>query len=702
MKPWFATALLLLLAVPHLQWWFDYEAARRGVLAVVCGLLCVFPGLVPRQIPRSVWAINVFALWFLVRSFGVTNQGYALEAASHYLALAILVIVGTGTAPRTVLAAAIPTGLVVALVTLAQSRGWLEPLPGVHGMTSTLGNLNTASEVLAVCGASAACLLGWQQRDDSTPGKPVVPRLALATVCLCAAAIWVNGSRSGLLALPIGCLFALVGSRRSGVMVIAALVAGLALGWVADARPGRPSQPAPATGTAKFEAGAKESPPSTVAVRLALWRGGLKMIADRPCLGHGAGQFGTEYPPYRTREELELSTFHRRFLAAPATTHNDYLQIMIEGGLPAALLFLAAVWLLLRRAPISHWGPLAAFGVLAAVRAPIGNAPTAALVFLYAGTLLGRFRRPDDGAFSLAPSRQIVKGMVFGGLMLWYGTGQFLSQTIGAGFLAEQERARHAQTEPDALVQLEAVDGALLFRPHDHNFRTLRAQAYLKSGGDWLNRARVDVVRLRRERPHDTLVHWLWVELLRSEGRNQDALKELEKLRIADPYDPKAILSTADILVEVRESPSAILILYANPQVRKQLASFLQGLAEFADRQGDRADAALLRMEQSFVTVLDLMIAKRRTAAQTHYTRFLKQLAIVDPQRRDPRSLILMAAQFLALDQRESADGLASLMGRRDPLSKTHAKLMEPVIAGLRDLPGWRAWLPVPKPNRPH
>lgn len=678
MKPWIVTALILLLAVPHFQWWPDYEIARRGLLALLCGLLCLVPGSIPRQIPRSVWAINLLALWFLARSFGVGNQGYALESATHFLALASLVIIGTGTAPATILKAALPTGLLVSLVTLAQAGGWLLPLPGVQAMTSTLGNLNTASEVLAICGASAACLIATEDQTSAS-GKPLLRYLAITTLALCAAAIWINGSRSGLLALPIGCLVVLFGTRKSSL--VAALLVGLSLGWVIDTARARPAQP---TRSAVAISDDQVATPSTTAVRLALWSGGLKMIQERPWLGHGAGQFQIEYPRFRTREELELSTFHRRFLASPATAHNDYLQILIEGGLPAGVLFLLAVTMLLRRAPTSHWGPLLAFAVLAGVRAPIGNAPAAALAFLFAGSLLGRYPRAGEASFSMAPKRQIIKGLAFGGLMLWFGVAQLFSQSAGASMLA----LKAADRDPDG--QLVSVQKALWYRPYDHNFRMLRAQATLRSGKAWLETARADITQLRAQRPHDTLVHWLWVELLRTEGKNRDAIQELEAIRIRDPYDAKAIIWTAEILVQLRQSPSAIVILYKNPQVRKQLAALLEGLADFADKRGDLTDAALLRMEQTFVTVIDLMMANRHAAAQTQWKRFSKQLTEIDSSQQDPRSLVLAAAQYLALGERDAAASLAALTRQRNPLTKTHAALMEPVIQKLHDLPAWR------------
>ncbi len=693
MRPWLVAALLLLLAVPHLAFWPDYETARRGLLALCCGLLCLFPGSLPRRVPITVWAINVLALWLLVRSLSVTHHGYALENATHFVALAVLMLVGTGTSLAAVLLAAIPTGLVVALVTLCQAFGWLLPLPNDLTPTATLGNLNVASEVLTVCGAAAACVFAAAALPDEEPrfGIPGLGGqlriLALATVVMCAAAVWVNGSLSGLCALPLGCLPVLFTARRLGVIL--ALVGGLGLGMAVDM-----GRVMPAETRVSAQASDAQSPeaPSTTRVRLALWRAGLKMSGDHPWVGHGPGQFQIQYPRYRSQEELELSTFHRSFLAAPGAIHNDFLQLLIEGGIPALLLLLVAVWLLLRRAPFQLWGPLLAFAFLAGVRAPLGNAPAVALVFLFGGALLGQFPRRNEKTISFAPRRQLIKGLVFGGLLLVFGAAQLLAQIAGAGML---ER-RAAERDPQG--QLACVQTALAFRPWDHHFRQLHAKAQMLLNN--LTVARADIEELRRIHPYDSLVNWRWIELLRAEGKLQDAIKELQKRRAADPHDTTATLWTTEILVQLRLSPQAIVILYKNPPFRDQLAKILDGFAEFADKRGDLADAAILRMEQSFISVLDHMIAGRHVAAQTHWRRFQKQQIEIDTEQRDPRWRILAAAQAMALGDRKTAESYAGLIGNR-PLAKTHAALMEPVIASLRDLPAWRAILNVPGPKPP-
>lgn len=68
--------------------------------------------------------------------------------------------------------------------------------------------------------------------------------------------------------------------------------------------------------------------------RLAFWQANFDMWKERPLLGHGEG-LGTEYRrPYY--EALGLGHFERIYEA-----HNQYLQVAVNGGVVALILFLA-------------------------------------------------------------------------------------------------------------------------------------------------------------------------------------------------------------------------------------------------------------------------------------------------------------------------------------------------------------------------
>ncbi|MCB9871879.1 MAG: O-antigen ligase family protein [Planctomycetes bacterium] len=663
-----AAVVLLLLAVPHQAYWPDYEVARRGLLAVLVGLACLLPGTLPARVPLAVGPWNALALWFLARCIGATNHGYALETAAHMLALAALLLFGTAVPLTRMLAATLPTGATVALWTLAQAFGWIDALPGVHDVTATLGNRNAAAEVLALCGAASA-LLAVGPRGESVSAR--LRWAAVVTLAACTAALVCNGSRSGLLALPVGCLPALL--RPGRVPILAVLAAGVGLWWALGDAPRAPQQP----NTAAVAA------PSTVEVRLELWRGGLDMVRDRPILGHGSGQFGTEYPRYRRGREWELSTFGGRFLAAPAAAHNDFLQVAIETGLPGlVLLLVGAVWVLCR-APWSSSGPLLCFAVLASVRAPLGNAPAVATAALLGGALL----HGSAGRMLALPFRQrLLKGVLVGGMLLWFGVAQLGSQVAAAGML----RRTAARTDPAG--QLAAVERALRLRPYDHTLRGLRAQASLQQSA-WA-KARTDLEFLRRTRPDDELTARLWITLLRGEGRHQEARSALEALRRNAPDDPELALWSAELSVQFGDGRAAVATLYAarDPRLRAQLAVLLDQLAGFAERHA-LADAKLLRTEQAFVATIDRMTeAPGSDAAERAFERFRGLLVASGTSRGDARPLVLFAIQALALGKRQTAATLAGVAKTRT-LEPQHRALLGALLIPLRALPEWRAIL---------
>jgi O-antigen ligase len=70
--------------------------------------------------------------------------------------------------------------------------------------------------------------------------------------------------------------------------------------------------------------------------RMAVWRQVIRAIGDHPFAGTGLGSFGLVFPAYRTADVLNLYT----------RAHNDYLETMLELGIPAALCqFAALAWL---------------------------------------------------------------------------------------------------------------------------------------------------------------------------------------------------------------------------------------------------------------------------------------------------------------------------------------------------------------------
>lgn len=69
---------------------------------------------------------------------------------------------------------------------------------------------------------------------------------------------------------------------------------------------------------------------SSVDTRLKMWSSTWEMIQQEPIVGSGLGTFALKYPAHRSPEE---------FITSGTTPHNDYLQLLQEGGVIIFLLF---------------------------------------------------------------------------------------------------------------------------------------------------------------------------------------------------------------------------------------------------------------------------------------------------------------------------------------------------------------------------
>lgn len=96
--------------------------------------------------------------------------------------------------------------------------------------------------------------------------------------------------------------------------------------------------------------------------RLHLWRTSLTMTLERPLTGFGLGTFGWVLMPYRTDVTTNFSMH----------AHNEYLEALVETGIPGLVLVLAFLalllrdaWARLRHAP-GRWQPGVRLGALSA------------------------------------------------------------------------------------------------------------------------------------------------------------------------------------------------------------------------------------------------------------------------------------------------------------------------------------------------
>lgn len=667
-----AAALLAVLALPFEALWFDFETARRSLLLVVAGLLALAaPKWLHAAPNRASVLLLALASVHALRSFGVANPVAGFERALHLLALAVFFEFGSRLPARDWLLAALPAGALVAAYGIAQAFGldWPAGYASIEQPVSTLGNKNFASEFAAVCGAAAATLLVQHQAS----------RAALVTLVLTAIYLLLNGSRSGLLALPLASA-ALFASRDGGprgrLVLLIALLAGTGVALLTQLARPQPAAVSAATSTAPA--------PSTVQVRLEIWKGCAAMAAAAPVLGHGSAQFQVVYPRYRTAREIELSTFGYEFEARPTTAHNDHLDVLTETGAPGLLL----LWAFFAVAARGHWrrpsalAPLVAFLVLSLVRAPLGNAPVAALVFAH----LGALQAPRQAArLRFMPLATVGVGAV----MLWCGGGGVLAAHASTAFMARLARPPVAAAA--ATAELEA---AIAWRDHEPGWHRLLAQESFEIGtpasreralAAWRTADMLD--------PDDVGGLILEAEQLQAIGRPTEALRCLKRALDLDPRHPRAVLLAATVLCREGKVAECLAMLYRDPhpRLRATLAGNLGELAGVARARGDGPGAELLTIEQSYVAAVDALQRAPLTARRA-VERLNELLAAAGA--RDLRPFALQAVYALALDQRAVADELAAAAAeRRLTMTAPHRRLLGELATPLAAIAAWRSLL---------
>jgi O-antigen ligase len=146
--------------------------------------------------------------------------------------------------------------------------------------------------------------------------------VALSAAAAQALALLATGSRGAVLGLALGAVaWAFV--RWSG-RAVAALVVVLAFGGAAIAvSPARPLE-------------------TTIAGRVYLWRVVAPHATQRWVSGLGPGVFELQFPRWQ-REAAARGQRDLRFLGLTDHAHNDYLEALVERGVPGLLALLAAL-----------------------------------------------------------------------------------------------------------------------------------------------------------------------------------------------------------------------------------------------------------------------------------------------------------------------------------------------------------------------
>jgi O-antigen ligase len=266
-------------------------------------------------------------------------------------------------AARLLLSAVFFSGMACAAVGLAQvffGVGWY---PQAVAPGGTLMNRAVAAEYVAVTAPLAIAVIGFRLRSKALKLAAGLGGVAMAGFVLS------TGSRAATLAVMAAGAVLVLSRRRLlrstraralgalAVILLGLVPFALALGGSRSSGPAarwRSGLDTLFSGSQTTSEGSNDSSPEaarSVIIRLAVWRNTLRMIAERPLAGHGAGSFAAEYPrvaaigPASDRLSPLLEVEH---------PHNEGLKLAAELGLVGIVLVLWLGWrvvVLARRRP---------------------------------------------------------------------------------------------------------------------------------------------------------------------------------------------------------------------------------------------------------------------------------------------------------------------------------------------------------------
>lgn len=279
-----------------------------------------------------ILAVFAFVLWVSASILWATSPGETLRATITFLGLlGLMVVIGSLEMRYLVLAWAV----LVFSAALSVPAGYVLPVPegsdmAVSGRFGPGGaGPNTYSLDLAI--AFFVAFFGLLRRHR---------RIAYLLAPVFIYGIVATGSRTGLIALvatPLLALFVPRLANRLGWRVLPMYVLGIAAIVVIVVAIPSVAEPALERYTTLSQIGSEE----TWNGRADNWQGALDVIASRPILGVGSGNYAEAAMDYS--ESVQAHSLRKAEVAG--ATHNVVLGVASELGLVGLILFLATVFL---------------------------------------------------------------------------------------------------------------------------------------------------------------------------------------------------------------------------------------------------------------------------------------------------------------------------------------------------------------------
>jgi O-antigen ligase len=274
--------------------------------------------------PAFLLVLVAFVGWALISATWAEHPGAAIDVFTRYLPSAFLFpVVFAAVRTRDQLLWVIGAFVIGAF--LSGIYGIIVPPPAsdVGRLAGAGGDPNETAAAM-VAGLALATALGVAMR-----GRPLVRMACFVAGGICMAALFLTSSRGGLIALAVALIAAvLLGGRRRGTMLIAALVAVMiTVFYFATIAPQdvkeRVTHPQGGTG------------------RVDIWKVGWRMVEANPIHGVGSGNFQTSSIHYLLEPgKLARSDF---IVNTPKVAHNTYLQVLAELGIVGFGLFVTVL-----------------------------------------------------------------------------------------------------------------------------------------------------------------------------------------------------------------------------------------------------------------------------------------------------------------------------------------------------------------------
>lgn len=431
-------------------------------------------------------------LWLLA-ALVFTGFSALLHSPTFYTSLRTFALFGAGIAAGLVLldlrpgrrerrffmAATLVAGAVVALVALLQHTGgswWF--LPAFEDPRNRMGSLighNTgmSSWLMFPLFFGIYGVLGGRRVWVRTACGALVALMLFVLIAAQSRAMWLIGGTMLLAGVPM--MARTLGMRLGRRTVLAGLLVVLALVAVQTLAPRL--NPLARHDVPLVERIRRDFDPDQLLreTRLRIVVVSMPLVAKSPVVGHGFGSFQWVYPAaqgdyFNAHPDSRLGLTTKRTDLA----HNDYLQMLVEGGVLGLLLVLVPVWLL-ARAGLRAWRAL-----------PPGHERAQRLALalpLVTVALHGLV----DFPFHIAPLAMTAVVT----LVLWAAPGMPRAAAPAASPVALPAVPASAP-RPAAVVMLVACGLVLLWSVFAYVFvlRDFVADSLMASGNNWLRTAR--------------------------------------------------------------------------------------------------------------------------------------------------------------------------------------------------------------------